>query len=382
MNKNLYDGQSIYKADLSKLAVGDVLLTRNRQAHSFKGRRMADAIALGAQGHFSHALLCNLPPTFVEAIKSGVSILSLQNCFSHNLRDVQMLRYQNSDLSKAAGTWVETRMGQGYSIWKAIRSVVPNASATDADGKTFCSALVATAYRAAGAPEFLTVDPMKVTPATLERMTCFTNVTDKVFNKILAPGNTEKMTALDGERAASISAQQTVFYQRFCNHLVPRIEVLLRSNPEYNYPCPKTFFECLEFLIRSMNIEVSCVSSDFRAKLEKIDHDAHSLLSNGALDEMLSLMIEVEAMEARRLLETSFLEKPDVGLKDITNIYSATTQQILERSHVFSDLSLSRGVSITWDKWLDLTKRSVDAMRNRAAVLKEVIERIQGCSPV
>jgi hypothetical protein len=71
------------------------------------------------------------------------------------------------------------------------------------DNRTFCSALVSTAFRAGGAPEFSKIDPMKTTPATLEKSAHFVDVTSQVFMRILSPNNIEEMSALDGDRIPS-----------------------------------------------------------------------------------------------------------------------------------------------------------------------------------
>ena len=378
MNTNsYYDGLDVYKIDLSKLRVGDILLTRNRRTNSIKGRRQADIISAATGGRFSHALLCSFPPTFVEAIGAGVSTLSMQNCFCHDLSDVRLLRYPYAQVAHAAGSWAMTRLGQGYSVRKAVLSVVPNARVPGTDEGTFCSALVATAFGAAGAAEFLIGNPFGMTPADLQRMVCLVDVTASIFQRILSPRNIEQMTALDGDRAVTPSMQQAQIHAQLRAQLTPRIGAILSSYPDYDYPLPETFFECLEFIIKSMAMQPSRIPRGLRAELEVLDKTASELLSGGALDEMISAMVELEAREAGRLLEESFATTPDIDRSDLQNVYQVTLRQIGERSRIFSEPDLPRGASLAWDKWLELTEKTVGAMRARSAVLAEVIARTQ-----
>lgn len=378
MDRNsYYDGLDVYKPNVSKLVVGDILLTRNRRAESMKGRRQADVISAVTGGRFSHALLCSLPPTFIEAIGAGVSTLSMQNCFCHDLSDVCLLRYPNTQVAHAAGSWAVTRLGQGYSVRKAVLSVAPNVRVPGADEGTFCSALVATAFSVAGAAEFLSGNPFSITPADLQRMGCLVNVTASVFQRMLSPRNIEQMTALDGDRAVTPSVQQAQIHAQLQAQLTPCIEAILISYPDYDYPLPKTFFECLEFIIKSMAIQPSRIPKILRAELEVLDKTASELLSGGALDEMISAMVELEAGEAKRLLEESFATKPNIDRSDLQNVHQVTLRQIDERSRIFSDPDLPRGASLSWDKWLELTEKTVDAMKARSAVLAEVIARTQ-----
>src|SRR5665213_2267465 len=99
-----YDGLHVYTVDLGKLMPGDVLLTRNVEAASSKGRFQSGAIMKATRGSFSHALLCTVPPTFIEAVGHGVSNLTMLSCFAHDLKNVRMLRYHDSSIAKNAGS--------------------------------------------------------------------------------------------------------------------------------------------------------------------------------------------------------------------------------------------------------------------------------------
>src|SRR4051812_43394339 len=98
-----YDGLYVHKIDLKKLRPGDVLLTKNVETISPQGKIQASLIAKVTGGNFSHTLLCTRPPTFIEAIERGVSNISAQNCFAHDLKNVRLLRYQNLTVAERAG---------------------------------------------------------------------------------------------------------------------------------------------------------------------------------------------------------------------------------------------------------------------------------------
>jgi len=165
-----YDGLYVFKPDLKSPRRGDVILTRNAESTSIKGKVQSDVIAKATGGNFSHALMCTVPPTLIEAIGDGVSNISAQNCFVHDLKHLRVLRYPHQGIASAAASEAMKFFAKGYSVRAAVQSIRPGASVSESgDEATFCSALVAAAFRAAGAPEFAAMDPMKTTPATLEK---------------------------------------------------------------------------------------------------------------------------------------------------------------------------------------------------------------------
>jgi hypothetical protein len=120
-----YDGLYVFKPNLAELQSGDIILTRNAETTSFKGKAQSDAIARATGGNFSHALLCSIPPTLIEAIGDGVSNVSAQICFVHDLQHVRVLRYPDQTIARAAGSAALKFVGQGYSVRNAIRSIFP-----------------------------------------------------------------------------------------------------------------------------------------------------------------------------------------------------------------------------------------------------------------
>jgi hypothetical protein len=162
-----YDGVYVFKLLLSKLLPGDIILTRNREASGFKGRRQSDIIAKATRGNFSHAMICTTLPTAVEALGDGVATLSLTNTFCHTLENLRVLRYPDRTLARAAASKAMMFLGQGYSVRDAVLSVMPGTTQPQRVSEgTFCSALVATAFCATEAPEFVGVEPLRRHPET------------------------------------------------------------------------------------------------------------------------------------------------------------------------------------------------------------------------
>ena len=238
-----YDGRYVYVIELSKLRPGDILLTRNAETASAKVKIQSSAIIKATRGVYSHAMLCTVPPTFIEAIGHGVSNISAQRCFVHDLKNVRVLRYPDAAIAEDAGGCALPYLGQHYSIEKAIRLNLPKENLVKVnDDKLFCSALVAAAYRKAGAKEFEKIDPMKVTPATLEKANYFTNVTEDVFVRILSPRNIEEMGALDGDRQSSPMEQEVYLFQEFSGICLPKIREFIKTTPEITFELVPTTF--------------------------------------------------------------------------------------------------------------------------------------------
>lgn len=376
-----YDGLYVFKPDLTKLLSGDIFLTRNAESTSFKGKAQSDTIATAIGGNFSHALLCTTPPTLIEAIGDGVSHVTAQNCFAHDLKHVRVLRYKNKKIAKTAGSIALRFLGKGYSLRSAIRSAIPSASVPELPGdQTFCSALVATAFRAAGAPEFETIDPARTTPATLEMATCFDDVTSEVFSKILAPPNIEKMNALDGDRMPSPLAGQTKLFNGYHAKLSPLIQAFLNQYPDFPSQKLDSFTDCIDFIITTLavvrRLPCSVEVDEALRQLISIDEAAFNLLAEGKWQEMARAAQISDDASHRYSLEESFKRKPDVSLDDLQGMIHATELQVTSRSSILDDPERPLGVSRVWDEWIKIAQRIIESQQRRLVILREVRDRV------
>lgn len=370
-----YDGLYVYVIDLSKLKPGDVLLTRNAETASTKAGIKSSAIAKATGGSYSHAMLCTVPPTFIEAVGHGVSNISAQRCFAHDLKNVRLLRYPNAAIAADAGSYALPYMGQHYSIRKAIQSILPQETlAKVSDDKVFCSGLVAAAYRKAGAKEFEKTDPMKVTPATLEKAEYLTDVTDDVFVRILSPSNIEEMSALDGDRQPSPMEQEVYLFQEFSGILLPKIIDFINTTPEITFGMiPKTFLDCVPFIEAARNFcEARPTLQEARRKIAEIDDTAYSLLADGRFESIRAEAMAHDEAEIRYTIEQSFLPKPDINRRETIALIAATKQQIYSRSGKPRRPEISRVAK----KWQETSNESVEYFKRRLAGLEEVAQRV------
>jgi hypothetical protein len=374
-----YDGLHVYKIDVAELLPGDVLLTRNVETASSKGKLQSNAIMRATRGNFSRALLGTVPPTFIEAVGHGVSNLSAVTCFAHDLKNVRLLRYHDLSIAKSAGSEALPLLGQRYSIRKAVRSILPSATLAEVpDNELFCSALVAAAFRKTGAKELETVDPMKVTPATLEKAAYFTDVTEAVFVRILSPSNIEEMSALDGDRAVSPLGGQAELSQEFCSALLPMIRNLIDGTPELTFKkVPANFLECLMFIAAAQAASSklpSEIGSNVRMKISAIDNAAYELLADGRFEEMQRNATARDEKSLQYTINQSFLPDPDIDLEDTRALIAATRQQISSRSTLFDYRERMEGTQAT-KKWLEVSTEIVEVLKRRLAGLEESFRR-------
>lgn len=372
-----FDGLKIFVADISLLRTGDVLLTRNRMTTSLRGRRQADIISAVSGGKFSHALLCTGSPTFIEAVGPGVSNLSVQNCYAHSLTEVRLLRYHDASIASDAGNWALTRLGQNYSVRLAFESVLPSKIVPREDRGTFCSALVATAYRAVSAPEFADGDPFKVTPATLEHSSCFRDVTNTVFKQILAPRNAERMHALDGDRNPGPVSEQAAIHAEIYAAVSSEIHDIVSR---YNLPkdkAPDTFMDALAFVLEMRKVTKSRnVPQKFQRDVDLLDGLLRDAMGRSRLERMLAESIKVDDEDLQRTIRESFNPNPDLDVESLLSMLKTTMDQIERRASIMDNADYPRGLSRAWDLWLDLTKRSLSAFAIRRQVLEETIKRL------
>jgi hypothetical protein len=375
-----YDGLDIFTIDVGRLRPGDVLLTRNVETTSLKGKLQSGAIMKATRGNFSHALICTVPPTFIEAVGHGVSNLSAQICFAHDLTNVRLLRYHDASIAKNAGSEALPLLGQKYSIRRAVRSILPSAKLSDVpDGELFCSALVAAAFRKAGAEEFKQLDPMKVTPATLEKATYFTDVTPAVFQRILSPSNIEEMSALDGDRVASPLGLQAELFQEFCSILLPMIRTFVGNTPELTFAkIPATFLECIMFIGAASNASTKLpevIAGPIRKNISEIDDIAFGLLDDGRYAEMQKAATALDDESVQNTIRQSFLSDPDIDLDQTRALIVATRQQISSRSGIFAYRERMESCRTT-KKWLAINIEVIEVLKRRLAGLEESFQRV------
>jgi hypothetical protein len=379
--KPRYDGLYVFRPNLAELQPGDIFLTKNSESSSFKGRSQSEIIAAATGGNFSHALLCTRPPTLIEAIGDGVSNISAQICFVHDLKHVRVLRYRNQKIADEAGRIALMALGKAYSVRAAIRSIAPEVDSTEyPDDGTFCSALVAAAFRSAGAPEFAAINPMKVTPANLETSKHFSDITSKIFEKILSPNNIESMSALDGDRIISPLAGQAATFLSYYAELSPMISKFIEeSDIPDTVKIPTTFLECLRFIVL-MLMACEMKPSVFEGTtahrgIKAIDDMAFNLLSEGKIHEMQRAATLIDEKESQQMIAQSYELHPDIDLADTKGLIVATRAQIASRSSSLGDLE-DRGYSRAWDEWLKVAQEVVDVQRRRLLVLEEVLARV------
>ncbi|EIE53006.1 hypothetical protein C357_00789 [Citreicella sp. 357] len=374
-----YDGRTVFSLDVAQLRPGDIVLTRNRLDESSKGCIQSSVIAVAGKSNFSHALICAQPPTMIEAIGSGVSTLSIANTFFHEERDVRVLRYGDPIISKRAAAKAGLFLGKGYSVRMAIKSVLPsNTGANEPMVKTFCSALVAAAYRASSASEFQSINPYQITPGDLTRMVFLTDVTSQVTRPMLAPRNVEKMTALDGERRASpFDGQAKALFELHAS-VADDVEAFIHQWG-LSLEVPTTFFETLEFLVSALKWATQGDDPHKKAyipALRSIDQKLADAFDQSDLSQMNMRADAKDAESLARDVRESFEPNPDIDVDAARAILEATAGQIASRSWLLEDKHRAAGLSHAWDRWCDLSASSIDALKNRQTILREILDRI------
>lgn len=380
-----YDGRTVYSLQVAQLRPGDIVLTRNRRDPHRKGRKQSAVIAASGASIFSHAAICSQPPTLIEAIGPGVSTLSVANSFYHEERDVRVLRYADETIARRAAAKAGLFLGKGYSVVMAIKSVTPAASDASAPTiRTFCSALVAAAYRATGAAEFQSINPNRTTPGSFAHMSFLEDVTAQVSRAMLAPQNVEEMTALDGKRRPSpFDGQAKALFEL---HAVAAddVEMLIKKR-NVSLTIPTTFFETLDFLVKALLWATEGddpIKQEYLSDLRAIDRKLADALDLSDLPRMNESAEAHDGESLAHAIRESFEPKPDIDILAMRELFGATASQIESRGWVLDDAHRNAGLSLVWDRWCVLSAKSIENLRARQIALGEVLERIDRSQPV
>ena len=374
-----YNGLDVYLPVLEAFLPGDLVLTRNREGRDASARAMSSAVARVTRGSFSHVLVCATPPTLIEAMPDGVGSLSLARCFAHSLRNVRVLRHPDSALAERAGSAVLRQHGRLYSTTGAatsIASLVPPGR----DRGIFCSALAALAYQVAGDSTVFTRPFAKTTPATLEHAAGLRDVTASVFQRKLAPPNSEEASALDGDRRPSPSDRQTRFFLKAHAALLPGIDRLLLEHPGLGLAEPPGLTAVVEFVLNAVVAATKRPADvSLNAQIKALDRQLGDMLASPEFASIAAEMAAHDDATMQRTLAESFKPDPDIDRDGLAGLHDVTGQQIRSRSGVLDLLRRPElAASATAAAWLAQQEITLASLARRAAIIREVQTRLCG----
>ena len=264
---------------------------------------------------------------------------------------------------------------------KAISSVFPRETlASVADNGIYCSALVAQVYLLAGAREFTKTEVAKTTPATIDLLEELMDVKDEVSRPRLAPANVETMSALDGDRAPTISARQTEITGRYGKLLSPAAKALIGSYPELELDLPGGFFGTIQLVMKAMD-RIDLFPDEERARfigsVDEIDCAAAAMIKTGELQELVRDIIVSDGREHARLISESFETVPDIDIDWLHQYAISSEEQRRVRAAAlkeFEDWGAHRSESVA--AYIDLERSLAESLGQRVTVVREVLARL------
>ena len=370
-----YDGVDVFLPQVGKLQPGDILLTFNAVSEHQKGLKTSHSIRSITRGKFSHALICSAPPTFVEAIDTGVGTLSLALCFAHSLDHVRVLRYPVEAVARKAAALSQLEVGRDYSIARAVCTVMPEAVVRRIkDRGIFCSALVSEVFTAAGAREFQKTPSFRTTPATLEKMTGLIDITAQVFERGLAPRNIEMLSALDGDRVFSPASPQVEISNRYAKAVLDDAESLAHSYTHAELDPKASLNGMLQFIIDGF--DAAARGEIPLPAIERIDDRLAELIGSG---ELIAVLREVQSRDEaslRRDLTESFQSIPDIDRTSLEN-YLVTSRSALDlRQRSVRAIEDKSSPSKAMNAYLPVDRLAIEHIARRIPVLEAILGRL------
>lgn len=370
-----YDGVEVLLPEVGKLRRGDILLTFNAISEDRKGLKMSRAIRSATGGKFSHALICSAPPTFVEAIGTGVGTLSLALCFAHNINNVRLLRYPEEDIARRAAAHAQLEVGRDYSVARAVSSVMSEAVVRRIkDRGIFCSALVSQAFIAAGAEEFKSTPSHQTTPATLEKMTCLIDITAEVFRPGLAPRNIESLSALDGDRVFSPASLQVEISNRYAKAVLDDAESLANLYSNARLEPKPSLNGMLQFIMDGFDAVARGDAPQM--EVERIDNRLAELIRSGELTAVMRDVQTRDEASLRRDLEESFQPVPDIDRVSLENFLEASRSTLALRKRSIEAIEEWGTRSNAMNAYLPVDRLAIDHIARRIPLLEEILGRL------
>jgi hypothetical protein len=376
-----YDGLTVYLPNVGASRPGDVLLTRNMHGSSVKSPKGSDLIRRATGGRFSHALICTSPPTFLEAATTGVATISLARCFAHELSNVRVLRHPDSEIAAKAAIFAQYELGRDYSKAAALGSLFPPVVlARGRHRGTFCSALVAQVFTAAGCPLFAKFPRERTTPATLDAMDWLLDVTSETFRPGLAPNGLEEMSALDGDRVLSLAARQTDISNAFAKSHLPEAERIAAAHPELELEVTPTLYGILHFIVETLDRADRVLpprSEQLLAEIVALDERSAASLQGSGLANLLAEVSAKDDAMLQQNLADSFERRPNIDVPALRGYLKASREQLAAREGAlakWSEWGLHRSKAMTINHAID--GWSAEKTRLRISAMEEILGRI------
>ena len=362
-----YDDNFVALPRIDLLEPGDILLTFQSTS--------------ATRGRFSHAMICSSPPVFVEAIGSGVSTLSLGRCFAHDVANVRLLRLPDQEIAQHAAKLAQYEVGRDYSVVRAVRSVFPIDVLDRVDDHgIFCLALIAQVFAAAGAKCFERAPIDRTTPATIDGIEELEDLTTAVFRSGPMPSNAESMTALDGDRAPTLSARQTQISADCARMLWPKVTALIATYPEVELSAQPALYSILKMITETIEHADGVVASrrpHYDRAVHELDCALAAFLAKGELAELFEEIARADDAMIMRTLAESFEARPDINLQAPQSYVIAGRRQLGDRRKAIAQ----------WEHWgaersaalalyLPIERLAADATARRDRTLTEILERI------
>ena len=374
-----YDGRYVFLPDVSQLRAGDIVLTSSVESRDAHTRALSKRICDATGSRYSHVLICTSPPTLAEANSSGVSSLTLGNCFVHALENIRVLRHADDAIARNAAAVAQQRIGQEYSIRQALQSLSSDGVIRkNADDGTFCSALVAQAFRKAGAIEFQAVPVERTTPRTFEGIGGLADVTKQIFHPALAPQNVERMSALDGDYAPTPSSPQTEVFQRYSKAARPQADRIVSEFPEAGLDRQTTYFGMLT-LILDADRKVASIPEvrrvEFLSAIAELDTALAAQQADGAVETLLDDILASDSLRLQRDLEETFSANPDIDVAAMQSLYETGKDSLSARQTALDSMRAGRARASV-ERYCALQERTIRFGRQRQTVVEEILRRL------
>jgi hypothetical protein len=378
-----YDGRTVFLPRVGLIRSGDILLTFNAESGDRAGSKTSRLITAATRGRFSHALICSSPPAFVEAISTGVSTLSLARCFAHDLRNVRLLRYPDASVAAEAARLVQLEIGRDYSTARAVSAVFPLRTLRKVeDHGIFCSALVAQAYVAAGGTLFGRTPVERTTPATIDDLEGLEDLTEAVFRPGPAPRNIETMSALDGDRAPTLSERQTELSNSYAKALLPVASGIAEDFPELERSVTPSFYGLLDFVVKAIERTGRIPEGrrdEFVGRVADLDEALAALLATGDLARLLREISAADDAVLAGTVARSFNSDPDIDVIALRGYLEAGREQLRQRQEsirAWEEWGLEHSAAMR--AYLPIDQDAAAAIGRRNTLLEEILGRLVG----
>jgi hypothetical protein len=206
------------------------------------------------------------------------------------------------------------------------------------------------------------------------------DVTASVFRTSLAPNNIPTLSALDGDRAPTLSARQTDLSRECASLLFPVAQRIAVDHPEAGLEPVPTFYGLLNFVIEAIARILFIPEEDrvhYVDAVSALDEGLEAFVRQGDLADLVNEIARADALGLAANLDQSREAVPDIDQTAMRNLLEAGRREVVRRLESIAHWEKRGSSSRAMVAYLDIDRATARFIADRNDSLERILARVR-----